>query len=1024
MKNSLLLLVFLCIYGKGQIWVNPLTTGRPLSTYYLGDQINPSGNWYFNYEIGQSSWDRSEVGLGKSADGTGWDWTDANYYEDGAGSNKRVRRNIASFRFNDTGAWFVTGRARNVSSDPWTYADEGTWTNNTTLSASVSSGNCAYFTVNALVDPTSLSYVCGASNTNNIILNWTKWNSKDVIILRNQTGIFTDPIQGTTYIVGDSVAGSQVIYRGNATTFTDNIIPGIIYYYKIYSENWSYYSAGTVLPASLMSAVSAPATQTVDLYAAPNDLSVSVPGATTYQWYRKTTAESYGGTAIAGATSSTYTPPTGPSDDFNTPGTNYYYAIATTGPNSCDRVVSSPAMVTVNNSNVANWGNIQFPKLEQNIYEGLGVDVFAQVYISGSTPGLGQAPNVSAWIGYSTTNTNPNTWGATQWIPAVYNSLQSSREDFNDEYWVDDFGKDLPAGTYYVASRFQKEGGAFVYGGIDGTSGNESGGIWNGTSYYSLKLNNDQTVTWNGTAWNNVSGPNITSPVIIAGDATSPPSFSAKKLTINNGVELLIPSGQSVTLDYELINNNGTSQDKTLVVESGANFIQNQPLVSNFGNVKVERDASVSTEQYNYWSAPVSGQNLYTFYLSGNPVAPKRVFTYNTLTDFYTTVPSGNFNKGIGYSIKGESTGNSNALFFGAPNNGDASVNLISAGNRYNLIGNPYPSNIDAVQFHLQNQTQIENTFWFWDNTGNTALTQMGSGYATYSSNNFATYNIDSGVGNPGTGTQNNASKIPNGKIVVGQGFIVQSKNIPNSSVTFKNNMRTVDNGVFFAKQGQEKNAFWLQLITPSQLTNTSAMIYKDEADDNLDKYDSELVSLGSDALYSLADNDYEKLSIQGRNLTHLQNDKVRLGVQYYKDGNYTFALKEKEGIFSNGQSVYLYDRQADIYTDLQNFHYTFSANKGLDENRFEIVYKNKEFLTTDSLGKSQFTVYKDGEVFVIKSSNDLGKVELYDTSGKLIISKLSTQKEIRLDAHTLVSGIYIIKAENSGNIRTKKVIK
>lgn len=767
-----------------------------------------------------------------------------------------------------------------------------------------------------------------------------------------------------------------------------------------------------------------PTTQTVDLYAAPTNLSVSVPGATSYQWYRNTAANNTGGTLISGATSSTYSPPTGPSDDYNTPGTNYYYAMATTGAGSCDKVVSALSKVVVNNSNVANWANIQFPKTDQNLYEGIGTDVFAQVYISGSTPGLGQAPNVSAWIGYSTTNTNPNTWSSTQWIPAVYNAAQAFREDFNDEYWVEDFGKDLPAGTYYVASRFLKDGGAYVYGGIDGTTANESGGIWNGTTYYSLKLINDQTVTWTGSAWNNVTGPTLTSPAIIAGDATSPPSFSAKKLTINNGVGLVIPSGQSITLDSELINNNLSSAVKTLVVESGANLIQNLSPVPNSGNIRVKRNAAVGSAQYNFWSAPVTGQDLYTLYQSGNAVTPKRVFTYNTLTDFYTTVNSGTFAKGVGYSIKGESAGNSNAAFFGTPNNGDVTVNLNSGGQRYNLIGNPYPSNVDAVAFHFQNQSQIENTLWFWDNTGNAAITQMGSAYSTYVTNNFATYNIYSGVGNSGTGTQNNASKIPNGKIVVGQGFIVQAKNIPGPAVTFKNGMRTAENGVFFAKQNEEKNVFWLQLTSPTNITSTTAIVYNDDAINNLDEFDSELPTLGSDALYTISNNDFKKLSIQGRDAAQLQDDKVKLGVQYFKDGTYTFTLKDRKGFFSSGQSIYLKDKVTNIYTDLTTKDYSFAANKGSDENRFEIVYKNLEVLGTNSDAKMEFSVYKDGEYYVLSSLKPLGKIEVYDTAGRMLMSKSTKDKAIKIDASNFPNGVYIIKAENSGDVKTKKVIK
>jgi hypothetical protein len=113
------------------------------------------------------------------------------------------------------------------------------------------SGNYIPFSVSALSNPTSPSISCGAS-AGQIGLSWTRWNSRDVVIVRNTTGTFTgcEPVNGTTYNAGNTIgAGANqatVVYRGGATTFTDtDLSGGTTYYYKIYSENYSYYSSGT-----------------------------------------------------------------------------------------------------------------------------------------------------------------------------------------------------------------------------------------------------------------------------------------------------------------------------------------------------------------------------------------------------------------------------------------------------------------------------------------------------------------------------------------------------------------------------------------------------------------------------------------------------------------------------------------------------------------------------------------------------------------------------------------------------------
>jgi len=226
----------------------------------------------------------------------------------------------------------------------------------------------------------------------------------------------------------------------------------------------------------------------------------------------------------------------------------------------------------------------------------------------------------------------------------------------------------------------------------------------------------------------------------------------------------------------------------------------------------------------------------------------------------------------------------------------------------------------------------------------------------------------------------------------------------------------------FYNAKKAEKNRFWLRLTSPSNIANTLLVGHIPGATNNFEiDYDGELFVLGSDAFYSVLGN--KKLAIQGRADFNME-DVIPVGTKYASDGTYKISLSKKEGLFSAGQQIYLLDKVTNTYTDLTTQDYTFSAVKGTDEARFEIVYKNKEVLGTDTISKSDFIVYKDADYFVIKSSQILGKVELYDASGRLVMSKNSNEKQIRIDSSALSSGVYIIKADNSGNIRTKKLLK
>ncbi len=231
-----------------QIWVSEISTGYPIGTYYLGDKINTGSNWYFNFEIGQDTWNSSQVGIGQNSDGTtGWDYADAFWYEDGSGLNKKVRRDVAEFQFTATGTWYAVGRAKANVGDLYTYADEG-WNNNTTFTAA----SASYWTVSILSPPTSQTAT--QSTASQIDLSWSKWNGRNVMVVRNTTGTFTVPTNGALYSIGNSIGSGTVIYNGSGTSFADTgLDAGQTYYYAFYSENYTYYSASVTASASTKS---------------------------------------------------------------------------------------------------------------------------------------------------------------------------------------------------------------------------------------------------------------------------------------------------------------------------------------------------------------------------------------------------------------------------------------------------------------------------------------------------------------------------------------------------------------------------------------------------------------------------------------------------------------------------------------------------------------------------------------------------------------------------------------------------
>ncbi|MBP7830352.1 MAG: autotransporter-associated beta strand repeat-containing protein [Kiritimatiellae bacterium] len=124
-------------------------------------------------------------------------------------------------------------------------------------------GNCSVIstnpsggvTANFLVGPSPATATRDAVNTNSQInLAWTKNAAgHDVLIVRNTADSFTDPTPGQAYYASDSIGSGTVVYRGSGTSLNDTgLASSQTYYYRFYSENYSYYSTGRLASASTL----------------------------------------------------------------------------------------------------------------------------------------------------------------------------------------------------------------------------------------------------------------------------------------------------------------------------------------------------------------------------------------------------------------------------------------------------------------------------------------------------------------------------------------------------------------------------------------------------------------------------------------------------------------------------------------------------------------------------------------------------------------------------------------------------
>ncbi len=381
-----------------------------------------------------------------------------------------------------------------------------------------------------------------------------------------------------------------------------------------------------------------------------------------------------------------------------------------------------------------------------------------------------------------------------------------------------------------------------------------------------------------------------------------------------------------------------------------------------------------------------------------------------------------------------ESGSATTATFVGIPKNGIINFTMVKGGGNladpkrgYTLVGNPYPSNIDLVLWYSANRGaggNFDSTVYFWDNRANSQTEQAG---ASYGGQAYAIFNMLSLGASVATGDSLLVGiKTPTRYVKTGQGFMVKSK-AASASLLFNNSIRNSQNGAvnFFGKNGgfleEVRDKFWLNMIGPINIVANMNVVYFPEGNNAFAQDDSRSMG-GSDAIYSLVDN--EQVGINGRS-AFVETDVIPLGSQHFARGNYTIELSSKEGVFGHGQNIYLKDIQLGIITDLNEGNYTFEANAGESSGRFEIIYKPESVIPSDSIGKHDVTLYKDGSDFVVKSScYKITKLEIFDSSGRLVEELTPDQTEVRISAAGFSNGLYVLKIMQDQIQTVKKIIK
>jgi hypothetical protein len=473
-------------------------------------------------------------------------------------------------------------------------------------------------------------------------------------------------------------------------------------------------------------------------------------------------------------------------------------------------------------------------------------------------------------------------------------------------------------------------------------------------------------------------------------------------------------------------------------------MLDNDGLTINNGVINIHKTTTtIKAYDYTYWSSPVKTSVLESVF-NASPQNSFYIFNTQNYSDLNNDSldddenawqrASGQMTAGIGYTAMAPNTNpfvdTQSVIFTGEVNNGIVNVPVyVSADTNnstddFNLIGNPYPSAIDADLFlnHPSNANAIEGTIYLW--THNTSANAN-----IYSSDDYATFTV--GTGGISAVSQ---GETPTGKIASGQGFFVDA--IQNETLIFSNEMRTDTGNTNFFKQKNSKGQnqknetkIWLNLYNDNGAFNQILIGFLEEATEAIEQKFDGLRFDGNSfvSFYSIAEN--KKLAIQGTK--EWQEDMViPLGFSCKIKEKITLkiSIDHIEGELAE-KEVYLYDNLLNITHNLKTEDYAFETEfEGNFDDRFTLKF-NQQVLNTENTVTSIDTllIKNEAEYLSVATSENstISTIKLHDILGRTIMSNSVNDNKLQISKNIFhQKGVYILYVQlEDSRVMIQKII-
>jgi hypothetical protein len=354
--------------------------------------------------------------------------------------------------------------------------------------------------------------------------------------------------------------------------------------------------------------------------------------------------------------------------------------------------------------------------------------------------------------------------------------------------------------------------------------------------------------------------------------------------------------------------------------------------------------------------------------------------------------------------------------------NGPATIN------NYNLLGNPYASAIDIMEFISTNDAV--NEVYFWDHLTNPTSALPGFGTSNFSMNDISMRNTMMGVMAVNGGT------IPGQFMASGQGFGIkadQGEMIANTPVVFTNRIRVTGNNDGFRSSDVESNLdkLWLNLTTAGyeEAQSQTGIGFTEHATQGYDPgYDSKRLGTFL-SLFTNLDGDY--LAIQGREAFD-PTIELTLGfsTSVETEETYTIRMDHLEGVAIENAPIFLIDHLENTMTNLKENSYSFTASKGIQSDRFTVIFQERDVLGVDEIPfRESVTLYPNPATDLVTltytGQAQLQELTIIDMNGKLIktmdLKNFSHSQNIQ--TNELAKGMYFIQIQSNRDVIVQKLI-